>query len=154
MVPLTDREAQEIVRMVESTWRVDFREDGRKMWKRMLYDFDPVIATDAVAQLSQRQRERPTVADLRGMIQKIVRDRMPPGLPEPKGKDAPEWAWVWSWCRFFRQPRFLLPFPQQEPYVDPSETIPMVRYEELHEEWVKAGRPKDTHVIPTAVLRT
>jgi hypothetical protein len=140
--------------MVESTWRVDFGPEGRKMWKRMLYDHDPVIATDAVAQLSQRQRERPTVADLRGMIQKIVRDRMPPGLPEPKGKAAPEWAWVWSWCRFFRQPRFLIPFPQQEPHVDSSETIAIAKYEELLAEWTEAGKPKRSHVIPTVVLRT
>lgn len=141
--------------MVESTWRVDYGVDGRKMWKRMLYDHDPEIATDAVAKLSQRQRERPTVADLRGMIQKLVRDRMPRGLPEPKrGEAAPEWVWVWSWCHFRRQPRLLISFPQEEGHVDPTEMISRERYEELREEWITAGSPKSSHPIPLAVLKT
>lgn len=140
---MTEREAQEIVRMVESTWRIDFGQDGRKLWKRMLYDYDAALAVDAAALLSQRQRERPTVADLRAMIQKLRTDRAPKGLPETTGKKGmPEWVSIWDWCRNHREPRYLLPFPQQEPHVDSTETISMEKYDELREEWIKAGSPK------------
>ena len=145
---MTEREAQEIVRMVESGWTVDFGQEGRKMWKRMLYNFDPAIGTEAVIKLSERQRQRPTIADLRGMILKIMTDRTPKGVPLDLPKNQmPEWVNVWDWCRNERQPRFMLPFPQQEPYVDPTETITPEQYDELREEWIKAGAPKGRTLV-------
>lgn len=131
--------------MIESAWQCDYGMDGRRLWKQMLYNHEPEIAVAAVARLSERQRERPRVADLRQMITHMkadIRDRTP-GIPEPKyGTEPPEWVWVWSWCRHIRAPRFFLPFPQQQPHVDETDVINQERYDELREEWIKDGSPR------------
>lgn len=133
--------------MVESAWQCDFGQDGRKLWKDMLYEHDAELATKAVARLSKTMSQRPRIADLRQMIFHLRADERAkmPGIPEPKyGTEPPEWVWVWSFCRHMRSPRFYIPFPQQEPYVDPSETISRERFDELREEWLQAGSPKRT----------
>lgn len=131
--------------MIESAWQCDYGVDGRKLWKQMLYDHDAEMATKAVAKLSERQRARPMVADLRQMLSHLkadMQDRFP-GIPAPQyGTKPPDWVWVWAWCRHMRAPRHYLPFPQQLPYVDETQVITREAYDELYEEWVAAGSPK------------
>jgi hypothetical protein len=71
---VTDREAHDLVRAIEHLWHLDMGADGRTTWCNSLIQFDNVIASEAILKLSERQRERPTVADVRGMIAKIKRE--------------------------------------------------------------------------------
>jgi hypothetical protein len=74
--------------------------------------------------------------------------------PEYKrGIAAPEWVWVWSWCRGWsptaaRDPVEERPFPQQANYVDVTKAMTTDEYEELRDEWVSAGSPKPRSPLP------
>lgn len=96
---MEEREAQEIVRMVESAWRVDYGEQGRRLWRDMLLPYGPELATKATAQLAQRQRERPTIADLRQVILSLRRQEIDrEGWRElpPEKPIRPEWVARWE----------------------------------------------------------
>lgn len=71
------REAQEIIRMVESSWLCDFGPAGRELWRQMLEPYDAELATRAVAEMARHplpgNRARPTVADLRAVIVRLAR---------------------------------------------------------------------------------
>lgn len=112
---MEEREAQEIIRMVESAWRVDYGSEGRKLWRQMLYPYDAALATKAAAQLSQRQRERPTVADLRQTIlmlrKREIEENSWRELP-PEKLSQP--AWVKRWERARTAGDFRI-FPEQIP---------------------------------------
>lgn len=78
----------------------------------------------------------------------VGEQRIDTPLPREKyGTAAPEWVWVWGWCRTQRSPRNLIPFPQQE--LPESElSLSMEEYETLKEEWIAAGKPKATTPLP------
>jgi hypothetical protein len=154
---MTEREAQEVTRMVESGWNVDFGIDGRRLWAQMLYQFDAELATMAVAEMSKHplpaNRSRPQVADLRGTILKIRADQAAKALPRQttsREKGTPEWVFVWSWARSQRAPRCLVPFPQQDGFVEPDMMMSMAEYEKLRDEWLAAGGPKFENPIMLA----
>lgn len=69
-----------------------------------------------------------------------------------RGVAAPEWVWVWSWCRGWapipRDPLNTRPFPQQAQYTDMREVMTMDEYETLLAEWVEAGSPKGPSPLP------
>lgn len=116
---MEERDAQEIVRMVESAWRVDYGPEGRRLWREMLLPHDAEIATKAAAQLSQRQRERPTIADLRQVILSLRRQQIDEnawrGLP-PEKHEKPAWVKRWEKARDVSDFRI---FPEQIPgYLD------------------------------------
>lgn len=64
-----------------------------------------------------------------------------------RGDHSPEWVWVWSWCRLYREPRNFRGFPQQEGWDDP---MSLDEYEKLREQWVAAGSPKSDSPLPMA----
>lgn len=145
MATVNDREAQEIVRMIEGTWKFDLDAAGRAVWRDGLAQFDPEIATRAVAYLSTRMSRWPKLADIRQVIAKFERDErmknLKQGLKEPT-YTTPEWVWVWKWARTRRDPREDRSFPQQERWGDPLYTMSRQDYDALREEWVEAGSPK------------
>ena len=67
-----------------------------------------------------------------------------------RGEAAPEWVWIWSWCRLKREPRNYLFFPQQTAAVAPEQTMSTEDYEELRKEWIEAGSPKEKSPLPMA----
>ena len=153
---MTEQEAQEIVRMVEVTWRMDLKAEGRVAWRRMLYPYDPEIATRALAELSAQMNERPYPADLRSRILKVKADRAtaeakPLAIDAGKrGTAAPEWVWVWNWARSQRDPRLDTPFPQQRDWVDPrGPMLSTTEYEAVREEWLAAGAPRASSPLPS-----
>jgi hypothetical protein len=114
-----DREAQEIVRMVESAWRIDYGPEGRKLWRDMLLPYKPDLAVRATAILSQRQRERPTIADLRQVILSLRKQEIEAEgwrqLPAEKPV-KPAWVKRWEKARAAGDTRV---FPEQIPgYID------------------------------------
>lgn len=123
---MEEREAQEIVRMVESTWRVDYGRAGRELWRDMLLPYDPQMATRAVADLSKRQRERPTIADLRQVLVSLksreTADQAWRELP-PAPLPTPEWVKRWKRARAAGDERI---FPEQIPgYLDLQKDHPL-----------------------------
>lgn len=58
-----------------------------------------------------------------------------------RGEKAPDWVYVWLWCRNGRAPRQMRPFPQQKEWVSGEGMLSEVEYQELHKEWEKAGSP-------------
>lgn len=117
---MTPREAQELVRMVESNWMCDFGERGRELWRKLLEPYDAELATRAIAELAKMplpgNRARPTVADLRGVIVRLRRieydtSAWREGLPSgPLAR--PEWVSRWTRARAAGDHR---PFPEQVP---------------------------------------
>jgi hypothetical protein len=95
---VTDREAHDLVRAIEHLWHLDMGADGRTTWCNSLIQFDNVIASEAILKLSERQRERPTVADVRGMIAKIKRDRRDttPAIEPPATNGLPDAVKQWA----------------------------------------------------------
>lgn len=155
---MKEQEAQEVVRMVEAGWSCDFGIQGRTLWCQMLYPFEAELATMAVVEMSKHplpdNRFKPQISDLRGMILKMRADLRVAALPMhvdegKRGTAAPEWAWVWGWARFMRDPTIDTPFPQQRNHVDPNgPMLSKAEYETLRDEWHAAGSPKAERPIP------
>lgn len=143
--------------MVESNWQMDLG-TARKIWRDALARHDAAIATKAVAYLARRFHRRPQLSDLLEVIVMLT-----PTLTAPdsagtldagkRGIEAPEWVWVWSWCRHHRAPRNYRVFPQQASHGDPTGMLTLEEYEKLRDEWIAAGKPKASHPIPATVTR-
>jgi hypothetical protein len=138
---MTDREAQQIVRTVEETWRLDFGGEGRRIWRESMMRYEHDVAMRAVRRLAERQRERPTIADVKQVIRDITQLATPVrALPEPKQSDIPDWVLVWRWARWLREPPVTTPFPQQLPHHQPP-YLTEPQYAALRDEWIIAGHP-------------
>jgi hypothetical protein len=139
---VTERDAQTIIRMVEGTWNMNLGSAGREVWAGYLVKQDAEIATQAVAKLAERQRERPTVADVRGMILLVKNSTaaVKPSLASEKQTKLPEWVGVWWWLRNIRDPHELRPLPHQSEPPAP-EAMSISEYEQYLREWITAGKP-------------
>jgi hypothetical protein len=51
----------------------------------------------------------------------------------------PEWASVWFWLRFVREPRVIAQLPQQPATPD---SMTLAEYERYRDEWRRTGAPK------------
>lgn len=89
---------------------------------------------------------------LREVDEAAENHRRRPEAEFKRGVAAPEWVWVWSWCRGWtfpgRDPTEKRPFPQQTQHVDTTEVMSMTEYEGLLAEWVEAGSPKSKSPLP------
>lgn len=149
---MTETQAQECVRLVEAFWKIDLGAAGRETWRDSLVKEDSVVASEAIMRLSGRQRERPTLPDIRKMIVLVNADRRAsmPRTPETRSDAPPEWVQVWTWARFARQPVDRRTFPQQQEHAIPEMTL--AEYEQLRAEWVEAGSPAlDTNGLVAAM---
>ena len=150
---MTDKEAREIIAMIEGGWRFDMGPQGRELWVNLFRPYDAEQTTKAILELGRHRAQPPSFADVRKMILSI-KSRAAAELPQEefkRGEQAPEWVWVWSWARSAREPRETRPLPQQEGWGDPKHSLTVEEYKELREEWVKAGKPKAAHPIPAAL---
>src|SRR5512134_783201 len=102
---MTDREAQELIRMIESNWRFDLG-PARAMWREQLLPFDAEIATRAVVRLARTMHTQPRLVD----VLEVIRILTPTPTPAPvitedvRHVGIPTWVYVWSWARFRRDP--------------------------------------------------
>lgn len=85
---MTGREAQEVVRMVESNWRFDLG-PARALWREELLPFDAELATKAVAKLARELHRRPDLSDLRDLL-----IRLTPALPQKSCSTCGGDLWV------------------------------------------------------------
>lgn len=121
---MTDREAQELVRAIEHLWQYDMGADGRNTWAEALTPMNSLHASEAVLRLSQRQKDKPTLADVRNMIAKVVRDHEHPnntGLPP--AVEVPLWVRRWACARYlyakFDRPKDTRRLREQGEWVSP-----------------------------------
>ena len=149
---MTDREAQEIIRMVESNWSFDL-EQARALWRQELLPYDAEIGTRAVARLARTSKFPPRLADLLEVVKMFHRERQGESavegeaLPRPSSKErVPGWVKRYVAARFlyrrFEREQDMRPFPEQREYVDPRTTEWMPE-----EEWAEeATRVTDDDV--------
>lgn len=156
---MTDREAQELIRMVESNWHFDLG-TARALWRTELMMWPADTATQALGELAAKVGYKINLHDIvetmemldnkRKRAEKEEADRLSRerGLKEASRYARPEWTFVWAWARFYRDPREDRLLPQQDGPPDMAMTT--AEYETLREEWVAAGEPK--HSVPGTVL--
>lgn len=150
---MSDREAQELIRMAESNWHMDLG-PARAMWRTELMMWDSETATNALAYLARRVGYKLKLSDLVETMEMMVRRKNEAaraeanrlanerGLREPRAYETPEWVWVWLWANNYRDPSISgRGFPQQGDWTDPRATMTTTEYEALHQEWVDAGSP-------------
>jgi hypothetical protein len=96
---------------------------GIQAWRNFLLGQDYEVTMLAYVRLSERQREIPTIADLRHMILAVEADRRAkePSPPEVEFvRDLPNWVKGWAVARF--RHRDLRVWPQQKPGFDAQQT--------------------------------
>lgn len=142
---MNEREAQEIIRLVESNWRFDLG-PARSLWRAALTPHSADIATKAVAQLAASTK-RIDLADVLDVIRLKTPRIRPEGYGnETRSTEIPEWVYVWGWARHHRTPLLdpEIGLPQQHPYgAMPPGTLTIDEYEKLRVEWEAAGAPRD-----------
>lgn len=157
---MKDKDAQELVRMIESNWHFDLGEATRRMWRQeiMLYDVD--LATKAIVHLAKRQAYKITLADLSQTLEMFSRNvRQEQRHAEDakaleqgrRGYATPEWVWVWMWARQQREPTEERPFPQMREFSDPNLLMSTTEYVALRDEWLTAGSPKGKIAVGRAI---
>lgn len=80
---MTDREAQDIIRMIESNWSFNL-EKARPMWREQLLPFDAEIATQAVVRLARTSTLKPRLYD----VLEVIRTLSPVPISAPS-RDCP-----------------------------------------------------------------
>lgn len=140
---MTEREAGELVRAVEHLWRFEMDSGARAIWIQSIQQMESTHVSEAVLRLSERQRERPTLADIRNMIRHIVANHaardVRPALPRGT-EEIPTWVQVWAWARWAKGDQRA--FPQQSDHVI-SDMTPG-EYDVLEAEWRESGSPSVT----------
>jgi hypothetical protein len=155
------RDAQDIIRMIESNWHFDLG-PARSMWLSEIMMWDVEMVIKALAHLSRRQSFKIVLADIVQVLEMYERNakdderraREAKALSEGRrGYAPPEWVLVWSWARAKAQEawekgrvkhedRKLRGFPQQGDWSDPRTTMTTAEYDDLREQWVAAGSPR------------
>lgn len=64
--------------------------------------------------------------------------------------EVPEWAHVWFWMRFLRDPQDMRSLPQQDWFVE--EAMGQSEYEQMHAEWKSAGAPRTSPRLVVAAM--
>lgn len=148
---MTDREAQDIIRMIESNWQMDLG-TARSLWRAELVPHDAELATRAVTYLARKLTYKPKLADLTQVLTMFSRNRKIDDRAQAdaraieqgkRGYATPEWVWVWKWARNSRSPLEWRGFPQQGDWTNPQTMMSMSEYEALRGEWLDAGSPKE-----------
>lgn len=80
---MTDREAQDLIRMIESNWSFDL-EGARPMWREQLLPFDAEIATQAIVRLARTSPMKPRLYD----VLEVIRAMSPAPISAPT-RDCP-----------------------------------------------------------------
>lgn len=157
---MNDREAQELVRMIESNWHFDLGEAGRKMWRQEIMLYDAELAAKSLAHLARRASYKITLADLSQTLEMFARNLRADELRAAdakaltegrRGYATPEWVWVWKWARQVREPTEDRAFPQMRDFADPQTVMPTADYDGLRDEWLAAGSPKEKIKIGRAI---
>lgn len=147
---MNERDAQDLIRMVEANWHMDLG-PARGMWRTELMMWDAELATRALAHLGRRQSYKINLADYVQTLEMLNRNLKADAKRKAdakaieegrRGFAPPVWVMVWKWVRNHRTPSDDRSFPQQDYWADPNNVMSMEDYEGLREEWEAAGSPK------------
>lgn len=131
--------------LVSATTNYELDPRKRELWITQLSPLSAEIATNAVIRGMREWDHFPSWAQFYDAYvaerNKRVRDSAIAENQEAvkRGESAPEWVYVWWWCRNNRHPQEERRFPQQGPH---PEALSMPEYEELRGEWAAAGSPR------------
>jgi len=102
---VNEEQAWETVLAVEQTWGIELGED-RQIWVNEMLPFDSLTAAAAILKVRDRQRDRPTVGDIRRVIIEIEASKpQSPGAPreQPRQESEGEYVrdlsgWIKGWA--------------------------------------------------------
>lgn len=153
---MKENEARDLLGMLKAaTTQYPLDDETIGFWIDGLTVLDADIATKAVFTGIRTWEHFPPWAsfyEAYRMVQRQARDEERHAAIVEEGKrgyETPEWVWVWSWCRFLRDPKEERPFPQQDSFVDMAEAMTTGEYDILRSAWIEAGRPKKGAPLPT-----
>lgn len=163
-------QAEQTVLAVEQTWKCDLGE-ARNLWLQAVLPFDSLTAAAAIIKLSERSRDRPSIAELREMITEITaekidharaqlpakRDPHPETRTTGKKNEPPEWTHIWSWLRFKQNDFRRLPQQDAYDYTTGTSLEEMTRadYEDVRQKWIAEGSPRVTpEEVSSGLART
>lgn len=153
---MTPEQAKDIALLLRAATGGRANEDTIAYFESSLEGLEYELALTAATLGARTWRYFPSWADFRDAYRGQERARGPVGEqrsvpPVSKPAKYPEWCWVWSWARFTRTPRCLVPFPQQAGFADPELLMSETQYEILRQEWMNVGSPKAEHPILLAL---
>lgn len=150
---MKEEEAKTLVTMLAATVSYRLTPEEHEVWEQHFLPLDAESATRAVVVGSRTWTRFPSWAHFKQEYNVQTKLSEPAGeqradLPPQakRGVAAPEWIHVWYWARTAREPRSLIPMPQQD---DPH-SMSMEEYEKMREGWIAAGSPKAKTPLPMA----
>lgn len=145
---MTLGEAQDIIDLIGGSVRnKNMSAPTLQAWMAKLAPLDVVLAAQAADAGTQQWEYFPSWAEFfelyqverRKRARTIARAENEEVLK--RGDRAPDWVYVWLWCRNSRAPRQMRPFPQQKDWVSGESMLSEAEYKKLHKEWQEAGSP-------------
>lgn len=101
---MNEEQAWDTVMAVEQTWGIELGED-RQSWADAMLPFDSLSAAAAILKVRDRQRDRPTIGDIRRVILEIDAAKGPAPDEQESGvyvRDLPAWIKGWAVGRYKR----------------------------------------------------
>ena len=146
-------EAQTLVTMMAAATSTRLLNDEKLVWEEYFLPLDADIAYRAIMSGRRTWARFPSWKLFKEVYNSEKSLSEPAGeqrsqMPADEGRrgiEAPEWVWVWYWCREKRAPRNLRHFPQQ----DQPDSMSLEEYAALQSEWVAAGKPKARTLLPS-----
>ena len=103
---MNEEQAWDTVLSVEQTWGIELGED-RQIWADAMLSFDSLSAAAAILKVRDRQRDKPTIADIRRVIIEIdsaqlagSRPTREEGLEDQYVLDLQAWIKGWAVSRY------------------------------------------------------
>lgn len=115
---MTDKEAQEIIHLIEGSFTMDLGDGGRSVWRQGLAGKDYAIGLETAVMIARTMNRRPTLKDVLDVIAMRERDQA-----QTQAKtDEEAWrtraprppAWVFGWAIARYRDNDLRLWPEQE----------------------------------------
>jgi len=120
---VNEEQAWETVLAVEQTWRIELGEE-RRTWAEAMLPFNSLSAAAAILKVGDRQRDRPTIGDIRRVIIEIEAAQ---GLTAETEQQEAGYVWeLESWIKGWAVGRYkhgdMRVFPEQRRGYDSLQT--------------------------------
>lgn len=97
---MNEREARDVVQMIEASFAFDLGEVGRNVWITGLATYDNGVGLEAAVMLCRTTSRRPTLKDLIDGIRKLQADRREMYHDDHPGEPPPDWVKGWAISRY------------------------------------------------------
>lgn len=101
---MNEQQAWDSVLAIEQTWGIELGEE-RQAWADAMLPFDSMSAAAAILKVRDRQRDRPTIGDIRRVIIQIEAEKSPVATLDGDHeseyvRDLPSWIKGWAVSRY------------------------------------------------------